>query len=30
MEKSKKNQEIADLKEKFSNSTYFILPILQL
>ncbi len=23
MEKSKKNQEIADLKEKFSNSTYF-------
>ncbi len=23
MEKSKKNQEIADLKEKFSNTTYF-------
>jgi large subunit ribosomal protein L10 len=23
MEKNKKNQEIADLKEKFSNSTYF-------
>lgn len=25
MEKSKKNQEIAELKEKFSNSTYFYL-----
>jgi large subunit ribosomal protein L10 len=25
MEKSKKNQEIADLKEKFSNSSYFYL-----